>query len=271
MGATNGESEMSARNDNSDSAAVTDTQALLGDLEERGYKLQAKDGKLYTAPKGPPLTPVIYWALQANYRKLVRLLSPPVTNGESEVSARTENSRSITITPEMKRLDDIRRRKYVGTDIATADEARKTAEWCTLCRASLTEQPVYYGRANVEAVRWRKWTGRREMTKRQQKVPLCAECFGPYAQNRELEKCDTCGREGWFCVARGRPRFCSERCKSAHYNAIRNTRSAEAREKTCEVCGDEFTARRADTKTCSSRCRQKAYRKRLKVATSTNA
>jgi hypothetical protein len=258
---------MSVRRDNTDSVAVTDTQALLDDLKERGYKLTVgENGNLFTDPKGPAITPVIYWALQANYRKLVHLLSPPVTNGESESSRRRENSRSITITPEMKRLDDIRRRKYVGTDIATADEARKTAEWCTLCRASLTEQPVYYGRANVEAVRWRKWTQRREMTRRQQKVPLCAECFGPYAQNRELEKCDTCTREGWFCVAAGRPRFCSERCKSAYYNAIRNARSAEAREKTCEACSETFTATRSDQKTCSPACRQKAHRKRKKVA-----
>jgi hypothetical protein len=56
------------------------TQALLDDLKERGYELRAKDGKLYTDPKGPPITPVIHWALQANYGKLVKLLSPPVTD-----------------------------------------------------------------------------------------------------------------------------------------------------------------------------------------------
>jgi hypothetical protein len=140
VGVADGESEFSFRNDNSDSAAVTDN----------------------------------------------------VTRGESESSRRRDIVRSINVTPEMKRLDDIRRRKYVGTDIATADEARKTAQWCTLCRASLTEQPVYYGRARVHRGRYRG---------RDQKVPLCAECFGPYAQHRELEKCDTCGREGWFCVA----------------------------------------------------------------------
>jgi hypothetical protein len=58
-----------------------DTQALLDDLKERGYKLTVgENGNLYTDPKGPPITPVIYWALQANYGKLVKLLSPPVTD-----------------------------------------------------------------------------------------------------------------------------------------------------------------------------------------------
>jgi hypothetical protein len=57
------------------------TQALLDDLKERGYKLTVgENGNLYTDPKGPPITPVIHWALQANYGKLVKLLSPPVTD-----------------------------------------------------------------------------------------------------------------------------------------------------------------------------------------------
>jgi predicted nucleic acid-binding Zn ribbon protein len=38
------------------------------------------------------------------------------------------------------------------------------------------------------------------------------------------------------------------------------------REKACEVCGEEFTATRRDSKTCSDGCRQKAYRGRRKEA-----
>jgi hypothetical protein len=80
------------------------TQALLDDLEERGYKLQAKDGKLFTDPKGPPITPVIHWALQANYHKLVKLLSPPVTdsNVRDVANVRKDNtdwSRVADLTP----------------------------------------------------------------------------------------------------------------------------------------------------------------------------
>jgi len=35
-------------------------------------------------------------------------------------------------------------------------------------------------------------------------------------------------------------------------------------EKTCEVCGEQFTATRRDAKTCSPACKQKAYRQRQK-------
>jgi hypothetical protein len=60
------------------------TQELLNDLEARGYKLSvAENGKLRTASDGPPITPVIWHALQANYGKLVNLLRPPVTDTNS--------------------------------------------------------------------------------------------------------------------------------------------------------------------------------------------
>jgi len=61
-----------------------DTQALLDDLKERGYELSVgENGRLRTNPNGPPMTPVIWHALQANYGKLVRLLKPPVTDTNS--------------------------------------------------------------------------------------------------------------------------------------------------------------------------------------------
>jgi endogenous inhibitor of DNA gyrase (YacG/DUF329 family) len=60
------------------------TQALLDDLQARGYKLSVNEkGNLCTDPDGPPVTPVIWHALQANYTKLVRLLKPPVTDSNS--------------------------------------------------------------------------------------------------------------------------------------------------------------------------------------------
>jgi hypothetical protein len=64
------------------------TQALLADLEERGYKVSVNEkGNLCTDPDGPPITPVIWHALQANYGNLVRLLKPPVTDSNSLAGA----------------------------------------------------------------------------------------------------------------------------------------------------------------------------------------
>jgi len=45
---------------------------------------------------------------------------------------------------------------------------------------------------------------------------------------------------------------------------MRKEKRAEERSKVCEVCGEEFTATRRDSKTCSDGCRQKAYRRRKK-------
>jgi hypothetical protein len=82
------------------------TQALLDDLEARGYKLSVNErGNLSTEPDGPPMTPVIWHALQANYTKLVRLLKPPVadSNVVTETNVRKDNtdwSKVVNLTPE---------------------------------------------------------------------------------------------------------------------------------------------------------------------------
>jgi len=74
------------------------TQALLDDLEARGYKLSVgENGKLYTDPDGPPITPVIWHALQANYTKLVGLLRPSEarvtdSNRQPELNVRKDNT-----------------------------------------------------------------------------------------------------------------------------------------------------------------------------------
>jgi hypothetical protein len=61
-------------------------------------------------------------------------------------------------------------------------------------------------------------------------------------------------------------KYCSGRCSIDAYIERRRLRRAAARDKTCEVCAKEFTAKRRDTKTCSPACKQKAYRQRKKVA-----
>ena len=37
---------------------------------------------------------------------------------------------------------------------------------------------------------------------------------------------------------------------------------AQERELICEVCGQKFTGSHSDTKTCSKKCKQTAYRRR---------
>jgi len=52
--------------------------------------------------------------------------------------------------------------------------------------------------------------------------------------------------------------------QTAYQDQLRREKRLEERKKVCEVCGEEFTATRRDAKTCSPRCKQKAYRQRKK-------
>jgi len=53
-------------------------------------------------------------------------------------------------------------------------------------------------------------------------------------------------------------------------NEVRQIQKREARKgRMCTQCAQRFDATRSDSKTCSSRCRQKAYRDRNKAAPST--
>ncbi len=107
-------------------------------------------------------------------------------------------------------------------------------------------------------------------------VPLCEGCTLPYMVARRHpifslnivgRPCETCGRDVVFSADDVEHRyrkhvFCCERCRWTYYNTARNQRTAQARQKVCEVCGEEFTAKRRDAKTCSPACKQKAYRQR---------
>jgi predicted nucleic acid-binding Zn ribbon protein len=72
-----------------------------------------------------------------------------------------------------------------------------------------------------------------------------------------------------WCVVCGKPRskgggsgaFCSDRCRWTYHNRLRGARMAARRgNRVCEVCGEHFTPKRMDAKTCSPACRQKKYR-----------
>ncbi|MCA1731938.1 MAG: hypothetical protein LC751_21860 [Actinobacteria bacterium] len=58
--------------------------------------------------------------------------------------------------------------------------------------------------------------------------------------------------------------FCSDVCGRAYYNQQRKERRAAECEKVCEICEEKFTATRKDAKTCSRKCKQRAYRRREK-------
>jgi formylmethanofuran dehydrogenase subunit E len=72
--------------------------------------------------------------------------------------------------------------------------------------------------------------------------------------------------EVWAARPRRSGVFCCDRCRSKWHNRrhsqVRKQQRQRYLAKACEVCGEEFTAKRVDAKTCSPACKQKAYRRR---------
>ncbi len=73
--------------------------------------------------------------------------------------------------------------------------------------------------------------------------------------------CDRCKRVVYIVTATPykdayyvRSTYCSDHCRAVERTARQQI--------ACEVCGASFTPKRSDAKTCSSACRQRAYRSR---------
>lgn len=152
-----------------------------------------------------------------------------------------------------------------------AEESTRTRDVCGECGRQLVDnEPGYKAKT---------YTGMAQLSDgpSYSKAILCAQCAPRYlvescpGSTGSLlfvhEPCTVCKRvtvfrTTWGMWHRKRYVFCCGRCEWTHYNGVRNERSARDREKVCEVCGEEFTARRVDAKTCSAACKQKAYRLR---------
>lgn len=147
-----------------------------------------------------------------------------------------------------------------------AREAQLTAAICGECRRALApNEPVWL------VPRWRpSWRGRRH-------VLSCEGCTPAPAKTGNLwfkRPCEGCGRtvwrrhlqEWWWkygCELPSHVRtFCCERCEQAVYRARRRDRQPERPAPQCAVCGESFAPIRRDAVTCSSACRQRAYRLR---------
>ncbi len=137
-----------------------------------------------------------------------------------------------------------------------AVDAKATAEACGLCGCAIAEgAPVVVRKLFT----WRSYLV----------APVCTEC-GHLEPDKALP-CYWCERpvamDHELFASRNRSGiFCCDRCRSKWHNrrnsAIRKRQRQRYLAKTCEVCGEEFTATRVDTKTCSPACKQKGYRQR---------
>lgn len=96
----------------------------------------------------------------------------------------------------------------------------------------------------------------------------CVVCGRPVVNERSARRPMVVADDGRGLVPGGHI-LCSERCTQAHWAAYRHERwmeeAAEARHKTCPVCGEVFDGTRRDQVTCSPACRQRAYRRRRRL------
>ena len=136
-------------------------------------------------------------------------------------------------------------------------EAEKTAKVCGDCGKAI---------APVEPIcRTRRYIGHGFMGGARYSVyPVCEDCIEPWDRFGRPTKCEACGRPmQQVRLFSGRHHFCCLECAKKIYRQTAKDRKAAARRRTCPLCEQEFTPARNDAKTCSSVCRQKAYRQRV--------
>jgi hypothetical protein len=100
-------------------------------------------------------------------------------------------------------------------------------------------------------------------------APICQQCGrrGLYLSVSH-GPCENCGRlvhETQY--RRRRHHYCCEDCRKQHEHALVRRRRAEARgpSRPCTECGEHFAPTRADARFCSARCKQKAWRRALRL------
>jgi hypothetical protein len=155
-----------------------------------------------------------------------------------------------------------------------AREARATAGWCGSCGRELpSHESTYFGAEVYVGMRpldWNRVSKPRICQPLYERTVLCGSCAPEWLSSERddvvTQLCAYCERPmvSRLDLSELRRTLCSDPCRRAYQNQVRKERRTEERNKVCEVCGEEFTATRRDAKTCSARCKQKAYRQRRK-------
>ena len=155
-----------------------------------------------------------------------------------------------------------------------AREARATARWCGCCgREFRPQEPAYFGAevyVGMGPLDWDRVSKPRICQPLFERTVLCDACaphwLSPDRVDVVTQLCAHCERPmvSRLELSELQRTLCSDLCRRAYQNQVRKEKRAEERRKVCEVCGEEFTATRRDTKTCSAGCKQKAYRRRKK-------
>ena len=158
-------------------------------------------------------------------------------------------------------------RAVSGTKETSEEERARRRQMYTAIRAGLICSECAKSLEPGEPV----WRRRRSLGRgffggwRYEVATVCTDCKG-HAWYGRTAPCNGCGRPVTNLhdiQRRLKHPFCCEKCRAKAYRISRRAKTAETREKECPVCGETFTAERSDAVTCSSACRQKAYRRRV--------
>jgi hypothetical protein len=155
-----------------------------------------------------------------------------------------------------------------------AHEAREKARVCGCCGRKLSlEESAYFGAkvyVGMWALYWDQVRKPQICRLRYERTVLCSACapewLSPERDDVVTQLCANCERPmvSRLDLSSLQRTFCCDPCRQAYHNQLRKDKRAEARKMVCEICGEKFTATRRDAKTCSDRCKQKAYRRRKK-------
>ena len=96
-------------------------------------------------------------------------------------------------------------------------------------------------------------------------APVCEACRSPYHRNWYSAACMGCGRPVKWNGSGIRYVACCSVCRERARRKARSDHRAEMQERACPICEEIFVPTRNDAVTCSSACRQKAYRRRVTV------
>jgi hypothetical protein len=155
-----------------------------------------------------------------------------------------------------------------------AHEARESAQMCGCCGKELpTREPAYLGAEVYVGMQFLpRNPGRkpRICEPGYERTVLCGPCAPEWLSSERddviTQLCAHCERPmvSRLDLSALESMYCSNACRKNYKDQLQREQRAEARKKVCEVCGEEFIPPRKDAKTCSKKCKQKAYRERQK-------
>ncbi len=173
-----------------------------------------------------------------------------LTDAEAHIDG-VMNAVGIKTTPEARAE---RHRQYL---------CERYAQNCWKCNREFADGDIIY-RGRIYVGRGFMGTGRYSI------VPLCKAC-APKRQYQPAAPCAHCGRHVALQYDRlfRRHCVCGYECRASLMIALQKEKRRRERyfkAVTCTQCGETFEPERADSRYCSSPCRQRSYRARKAVA-----